>query len=182
MSNAQSVTSAQVSSSVMLENSTPLSTAIAWLQKGQLDRGVFVDHWCKHLFPEQEVKLLFPVFMGQKGGEDDLAAIICAQGQLRQKTAGSGGSITAKLGPSGAVSLYGLGQWPLTLYASQWEKLLGYVKAAPDNPLTVFIQSNPQAEFEFYADEADKAVARKNGKRTDDRPSVKRIVTLSRKG
>ena len=27
-------------------------------------------------------------------------------------------------GSSGAVSLYGLGQFPVTLYASQWERLL----------------------------------------------------------
>lgn len=28
-----------------------------------------------------------------------------------------------KVSPKGAVSVYGMGQWPVTLYASQWEKI-----------------------------------------------------------
>lgn len=34
-----------------------------------------------------------------------------------------GGSI--KVSPKGAVSVYGLGRFPVTLYASQWEALFG---------------------------------------------------------
>ena len=30
---------------------------------------------------------------------------------------------TIKVSPKGAVSVYGLGKFPVTLYASQWEKL-----------------------------------------------------------
>lgn len=31
---------------------------------------------------------------------------------------------TIKVSPKGAISVYGLGRWPLTLYASQWNRLL----------------------------------------------------------
>jgi hypothetical protein len=30
-----------------------------------------------------------------------------------------------KVSPKGAVSVYGLGRFPVTLYKEQWEKLLG---------------------------------------------------------
>ncbi len=32
---------------------------------------------------------------------------------------------TIKVSPKGAVSVYGLGKFPVTLYSSQWEKLFG---------------------------------------------------------
>ncbi len=33
-------------------------------------------------------------------------------------------NLTLRVSAKGAVSLYGMGQWPVTLYASQWERLL----------------------------------------------------------
>jgi hypothetical protein len=35
------------------------------------------------------------------------------------------GSVSMKVSPKGAVSVYGLGRFPVTLYKEQWEKLLG---------------------------------------------------------
>ena len=32
--------------------------------------------------------------------------------------------LSLKVSAKGAVSLYGLGKWPVTLYASQWERVL----------------------------------------------------------
>ena len=34
------------------------------------------------------------------------------------------GTITFKASQKGALSVYGLGRWPTTLYRSQWERLL----------------------------------------------------------
>ena len=34
------------------------------------------------------------------------------------------GTVTFKVSQKGALSLYGLGRWPVTLYRSQWERLL----------------------------------------------------------
>ena len=37
-----------------------------------------------------------------------------------------GGALSLKVSQKGAVSLYGMGRFPVTLYKEQWEKLLGY--------------------------------------------------------
>jgi hypothetical protein len=34
-------------------------------------------------------------------------------------------ALSLKVSQKGAVSLYGMGRFPVTLYASQWEQLLG---------------------------------------------------------
>lgn len=38
---------------------------------------------------------------------------------------GAKGVISLKVSEKGAVSLYGLGRFPVTLYKEQWERLLG---------------------------------------------------------
>jgi len=40
------------------------------------------------------------------------------------KKAPSKGTLTFKVSDKGAVSVYGLGRFPVTLYKEQWEKLL----------------------------------------------------------
>ncbi len=34
--------------------------------------------------------------------------------------------LRCKVSDKGAVSVYGMGRWPVTLYRSQWEALLGF--------------------------------------------------------
>jgi hypothetical protein len=46
-------------------------------------------------------------------------------------------SLTFKVSSKGAVSVYGLGQWPTTLYLSQWTRLLDQVE-----DLRVFLRDN----------------------------------------
>ena len=38
------------------------------------------------------------------------------------------GQMSLKVSEKGGVSLYGLGRFPVTLYAEQWQKLLGEVE------------------------------------------------------
>lgn len=45
--------------------------------------------------------------------------------------------LTLKVAKSGAVSLYGMGRFPVTLYASQWDKVLNEAEAIRE-----FIQTN----------------------------------------
>jgi hypothetical protein len=47
------------------------------------------------------------------------------------------GSVTFRVSEKGAVSVYGLGRFPVTLYQEQWDKLL----AATDD-LRAFIDAN----------------------------------------
>ena len=37
--------------------------------------------------------------------------------------------LSLKVGAKGGVSVYGLGRWPVSLYASQWERLIAEVPA-----------------------------------------------------
>lgn len=37
-----------------------------------------------------------------------------------------GGALSLKVSQKGAVSLYGMGRFPVTLYKEQWQKLLDY--------------------------------------------------------
>ncbi len=50
------------------------------------------------------------------------AQIAKLQEQLKNK---NNRAITLKVSEKGAVSAYGLGRFPVTLYLSQWEKLMG---------------------------------------------------------
>lgn len=49
-------------------------------------------------------------------------------------------TISFKVSEKGAVSVYGLGRYPVTLYAGQWQALL-----AAQEGLKAFIQANAQA-------------------------------------
>jgi hypothetical protein len=46
-------------------------------------------------------------------------------------------ALTLKVGEKGGVSLYGMSRFPVTLYASQWEKVFGMVEE-----IKAFIKAN----------------------------------------
>jgi hypothetical protein len=50
------------------------------------------------------------------------------------------GQISLRVSEKGALSVYGLGRFPVTLYREQWEKLLGIV-----DEITNFIRENDHA-------------------------------------
>jgi hypothetical protein len=52
----------------------------------------------------------------------------------------SRGQMFLKVSEKGALSVYGLGRFPVTLYREQWEKLLGMADSIRD-----FIKANDQA-------------------------------------
>lgn len=59
-------------------------------------------------------------------GEDDLREEIerlRAENEALKKSS-SGRSVHLKVSQKGAVSLYGLGRFPVTLYKEQWERVL----------------------------------------------------------
>ena len=53
--------------------------------------------------------------------KDELLAIIEAMSKASQSR------LTLKVSEKGALSLYGMGQWPVTLYKSQWLRLIDYI-------------------------------------------------------
>ena len=70
--------------------------------------------------------------------------------QLLQRKEVSGGRI--KVSKKGAVSVYGFGRWPVTLYVSQWEGLFKLV-----DEIKAFIASNRSLLAEKPAKEDEEA-------------------------
>jgi hypothetical protein len=75
-----------------------------------------------------------------KALQDQIAKLTAENEALKAK-AMSRQTITLKVSAKGAVSVYGMGKWPVTLYAGQWERLL--------QPKVV------EGIMEFIADHAD---------------------------
>ena len=48
-------------------------------------------------------------------------------------------AVTLKLGQKGTVCMYHGGRWPLSLYASQWERIIDFIKAGK---VEAFIKAN----------------------------------------
>jgi hypothetical protein len=63
--------------------------------------------------------------MVEKTLEEQLAEVLAENQALRAKQPKAPG-VTLKVGKSGGVSVYGLGRFPVTLYASQMERLLDH--------------------------------------------------------
>ena len=65
--------------------------------------------------------------MEQAMNEEELRAElerVKAENEALKKRGQRGGSTMLKVSEKGAVSVYGLGRFPVTLYKEQWEKLL----------------------------------------------------------
>ncbi len=61
--------------------------------------------------------------------EDLLAKIASLEAELAKAKANGSARVTMKISEKGALSVYGLGRFPVTLYRSQWERLLGMADA-----------------------------------------------------
>lgn len=71
--------------------------------------------------------------------QQQLAEAIAANEALKAKLAlaNKPRKLTLKVGASGGVSCYGMGKFPVTLYAQQWERLLAHAQEIKD-----FIEAN----------------------------------------
>lgn len=64
----------------------------------------------------------------------EIAALRAANEALKAKPLSK---VTLKVSEKGAISLYGLGRFPLTLYATQWERVIGF-----GDEIKAFIREN----------------------------------------
>jgi hypothetical protein len=75
---------------------------------------------------------------------DDLKAEIerlkAENAALKTKKGGGGGTLTMKVSEKGALSIYGMGRFPVTLYKEQWLKLLSIAEE-----IKSFIKENDSA-------------------------------------
>ena len=56
---------------------------------------------------------------------------------LKSGKKSTGGTLTLKVSEKGALSIYGMGRFPVTLYKEQWTKLLGIAE-----DIKAFIKEN----------------------------------------
>jgi hypothetical protein len=74
-------------------------------------------------------------------------------GERTSKLGGGGnGKLTLKVSRKGAISLYGMGRWPLTLYVEQWEKLF---TAEFQKTFADFVASDPTENHPATAAKGD---------------------------
>lgn len=64
--------------------------------------------------------------------------------------------LAAKLSAKGAISVYGLGRWPVTLYKGQWLRLFEYLgfEASKANPAFRAVLAKGREKDSAEADEA----------------------------
>lgn len=70
----------------------------------------------------------------------DQERIAHLEAQIARMKASAQRKLSIKVSSKGGVSVYGLGRWPVTLYRSQWEALLGEAQRIQD-----FISDNSDA-------------------------------------
>jgi hypothetical protein len=68
---------------------------------------------------------------------DQLLAHVAAMQAENARLKASDRKLTLRVSTKGAVSLYGMGQWPVTLYRSQWERVIASV-----DEISAFIETN----------------------------------------
>jgi ABC-type Fe3+-hydroxamate transport system substrate-binding protein len=73
----------------------------------------------------------------RKSLEQQIEELRAQNEAMKAKLASRSPSVSFKVTEKGGVSMYGLGRFPVTLYLSQWQKLL---KAIPD--LEAYLEDN----------------------------------------
>jgi hypothetical protein len=74
--------------------------------------------------------------MSENTRQDEIERLRAENAKLKQQAV-KAGALSFRVSEKGAVSVYGLGRFPVTLYQEQWDKLLGQVEE-----LRRFIESN----------------------------------------
>ncbi len=65
------------------------------------------------------------LLQSKPSSEDKDARIRELEDQLAKAKTNGNGRMSFKVSDKGALSVYGMGRFPVTLYRSQWERLLG---------------------------------------------------------
>ena len=74
--------------------------------------------------------------MSEQNVNEELARLRAENERLKQQST-KAGALSFRVSEKGAVSVYGLGRFPVTLYQEQWDKLLAQI-----DDLRRFIDSN----------------------------------------
>ena len=85
------------------------------------------------------------------GEEDSAAEIKRLTAEIAElRAVGAEKPFSLKVSPKGAVSVYGMGRFPVSLYAEQWARVLGKKKT-----ILAFIEAN-KSQLKFKVDDKTK--------------------------
>jgi hypothetical protein len=76
------------------------------------------------------------ITMSENASQEELDRLRAENARLKQQAV-KAGTLSFRVSEKGAVSVYGLGRFPVTLYQEQWDKLLGQI-----DELRRFIEDN----------------------------------------
>jgi hypothetical protein len=71
------------------------------------------------------------------------AALAAANAKVAALESAPAGKITAKVSQKGAISFYGMGRFPVTMYVEQFER---FIKIVPQ--VEAWIKTNPTSRFD----------------------------------
>jgi hypothetical protein len=74
--------------------------------------------------------------MSDNASQEEIERLRAENTKLKQQAV-KAGTLSFRVSEKGAVSVYGLGRFPVTLYQEQWDKLLGQI-----DELRRFIETN----------------------------------------
>ncbi len=74
--------------------------------------------------------------MSDNASQEEIERLRAENTKLKQQAV-KAGTLSFRVSEKGAVSVYGLGRFPVTLYQEQWDKLLGQI-----DELRRFIDAN----------------------------------------
>lgn len=104
------------------------------------------------------------ILLALQAGTIDIAAASAQLASLEKPA----GQISLKVSEKGAVSVYGLGRWPVTLYREQWERFIPYVKSDAIGKFIAVNASKLSSKADkLAAEEAAKAKALAEGAKAD---------------
>ena len=77
------------------------------------------------------------VLQSKQSNDDLLAKIAALEAELAKAKANGHARVTMKVSEKGALSIYGMQKFPISLYRAQWERLLGMA-----DDIHAFIKAN----------------------------------------
>jgi hypothetical protein len=83
-----------------------------------------------------ELEGIPPMLQRNGAAKPDVDALLARIAQLEAQVAAKG-TLTFKVSEKGALSIYGMGRFPVSLYREQWERLL-----AQKDAILAFIEAN----------------------------------------
>ena len=122
-----------------------IAAACVALQSGKAAKPDFMAYAKSE---KHDTQPMLKLFVDKVLTMDEINEIIKAHQDLAAASANKpAGQLYCKLALKGGISIYGINRMPVTLYAEQAERLVKWLGAPAENPISKLIASKPTREF-----------------------------------